>query len=140
MAHGTVVELSFTHTKLNNVRLKLLIRYLFYIFHVKNKNYSSQESLHGRELTCVKYLRSTAASRICVTASEDTFINVVTFTGSEVKVIHRLHGHISSVRTLAVSDCNTRQGTCKLELLLNSTCLPPISKVPFKRGSITRNW
>ena len=81
------------------------------IFPCLECNYFSQESLHGRELTCVKYLRSTTVSRICVTASEDTFINVVTFTGSEFKVIHRLHGHISSVRTLAVSACNVHQGT-----------------------------
>ena len=36
-AQGTVVKRSFIHKKLNKVRLKLLIRYLFYIFHVKNK-------------------------------------------------------------------------------------------------------
>ena len=47
---------------------------------------------------------------MCVTGSEDTYLNLVVFTGSEVKVIQRLHGHISSVRTVTVVPSEADEG------------------------------
>ncbi|CAH1783035.1 unnamed protein product [Owenia fusiformis] len=72
-----------------------------------------KSSLHGRELTCVKHLCSiqtpggTTVS-VCVTGSEDTFINIVAINQNDddlcqLTVKERLQGHVSSVRCLATS-------------------------------------
>ncbi|XP_063963460.1 tRNA (34-2'-O)-methyltransferase regulator WDR6-like [Lytechinus pictus] len=84
-----------------------------------------KDDLHGREITCVKFLRTVWIAgqehHVCVTGSEDTKVNIVSFSSPEpcanpssnsralwdIKVLHRLHAHVSSVRALAVCRSKT---------------------------------
>ncbi|XP_041476881.1 WD repeat-containing protein 6-like [Lytechinus variegatus] len=79
-----------------------------------------KDDLHGREITCIKVLRTMRIAgkehHVCVTGSEDTKVNIVSFSSPEscansssnsialwdIKVLHHLHAHVSSVRALAV--------------------------------------
>lgn len=86
-----------------------------------------KESLHGRELTCVRYVCSTSPdAHVCVTGSEDTVVNVVLLRGSELTVLHRLTGHISSVRALAVVPCV--KGNFRLVVSFAFARLRPVRK------------
>ncbi|XP_064601080.1 tRNA (34-2'-O)-methyltransferase regulator WDR6-like [Liolophura sinensis] len=82
-----------------------------------------KSSLHGRELSDVKHLVSTTHRdqkfEVFLTCSEDTNItlsSVISSTSQEsrLSVLRNLKGHISSVRTMAVSesrlhDCDTKR-------------------------------
>ncbi|XP_078668527.1 tRNA (34-2'-O)-methyltransferase regulator WDR6-like [Branchiostoma floridae x Branchiostoma belcheri] len=69
-----------------------------------------KDSLHGREITCLKFLgwatnNEGAQHTICATSSEDTTINIVALKYkplSELVVLDTIQDHISSVRCLAV--------------------------------------
>ncbi|KAJ1111028.1 hypothetical protein NDU88_008366 [Pleurodeles waltl] len=75
---------------------------------VDNSQSILKESLHGRELTCVRHTGSIKVKgehiNILVTSSEDTTMNVLAFNQSSNKMSHLavVNDHISSVRTLAV--------------------------------------
>ncbi|CAH1258397.1 WDR6 [Branchiostoma lanceolatum] len=68
-----------------------------------------KDSLHGREITCLKFLGWTnnegAPYAICATSSEDTTINIVALKHkpvSDLVVLDTIQDHISSVRCLTV--------------------------------------
>ncbi|XP_066278123.1 tRNA (34-2'-O)-methyltransferase regulator WDR6-like isoform X2 [Branchiostoma lanceolatum] len=68
-----------------------------------------KDSLHGREITCLKFLgwanNEGAPYAICATSSEDTTINIVALKHkpvSDLVVLDTIQDHISSVRCLTV--------------------------------------
>ncbi|XP_044535752.1 WD repeat-containing protein 6 [Gracilinanus agilis] len=77
-----------------------------------------KESLHGRELTCVRYVGSVKSQEgntitdILVTSSEDTTVNILAFVAasSTVFLLATINNHISNVRTLALWEANTNGG------------------------------
>ncbi|CAH2311924.1 WD repeat-containing 6 [Pelobates cultripes] len=85
-----------------------------------------KEPMHGRELTCVRYVGTimalhTESLHILITSSEDTTVNIFSFSEvtKEVHQLATLNDHLSSVRTMALA--NTKQiqgGVCSLSTLL----------------------
>uniref|UniRef100_F6ZJG9 tRNA (34-2'-O)-methyltransferase regulator WDR6 n=2 Tax=Monodelphis domestica TaxID=13616 RepID=F6ZJG9_MONDO len=83
-----------------------------------------KESLHGRELTCVRYVGSMKTQEgsnttdILVTSSEDTTVNILAFVAasSTVFLLATINNHISSVRTLALCEANTNGGEAETGL------------------------
>lgn len=97
-----------------------------FVYESTNANNSQsvlKESLHGRELTCVRHTGSMTVNGehidILVTSSEDTTMNVLAFNESSNKMSHLavVNDHISSVRTLAVVKSNDGKED-------SSTCSP----------------
>ncbi|XP_043835853.1 WD repeat-containing protein 6 [Dromiciops gliroides] len=89
-----------------------------------------KESLHGRELTCVRYVGAVRTQEggdtvdILVTSSEDTTVNILAFVAasSTVALLATINNHISSVRTLALcgADTDGAEPQAKLRRLLFS--------------------
>eukprot|EP00057_Strongylocentrotus_purpuratus_P033199 XP_790551.3 PREDICTED: WD repeat-containing protein 6 [Strongylocentrotus purpuratus] len=91
-----------------------------------------KDDIHGREITCIKFLRTVQIAgqdhHVCVTGSEDTKVNIVSFSSprssvdpssssallGDINVLHRLHAHVSSVRALAV--CHSSSSTDEMLL------------------------
>ncbi|XP_072507654.1 tRNA (34-2'-O)-methyltransferase regulator WDR6 isoform X2 [Notamacropus eugenii] len=77
-----------------------------------------KESLHGRELTCVRYIGAVRTQvggntiDILVTSSEDTTMNILAFVAasSTVFLLATINNHISSIRTLALCGADTNGG------------------------------
>ncbi|XP_036593525.1 WD repeat-containing protein 6 [Trichosurus vulpecula] len=89
-----------------------------------------KESLHGRELTCVRYIGAVRTQEggdtidILATSSEDTTVNILAFVAasSTVFLLATINNHISSVRTLALCEADTNRGepAARLQSLLFS--------------------
>ncbi|XP_020854969.1 tRNA (34-2'-O)-methyltransferase regulator WDR6 isoform X1 [Phascolarctos cinereus] len=89
-----------------------------------------KESLHGRELTCVRHVGAVRTQEgdntidILVTSSEDTTVNILAFVAvsSTVFLLATINNHISSVRTLTLCGANTNGGEpqARLQSLLFS--------------------
>ncbi|XP_035672898.1 WD repeat-containing protein 6-like isoform X1 [Branchiostoma floridae] len=83
-----------------------------------NKRLILKDSLHGREITCLKFLgwasnNEGAQHAICATSSEDTTINIVALKHkpvSDLVVLDTIQDHISSVRCLAVCSQHATSG------------------------------
>ncbi|XP_074053996.1 tRNA (34-2'-O)-methyltransferase regulator WDR6 isoform X2 [Macrotis lagotis] len=77
-----------------------------------------KESLHGRELTCVRYVGTVKTQEggslvdILITSSEDTTVNILAFVAasSTVFLLATINNHISSVRALALCGADTSGG------------------------------
>ncbi|XP_066452896.1 tRNA (34-2'-O)-methyltransferase regulator WDR6 [Eleutherodactylus coqui] len=76
-----------------------------------------KEPLHGRELTCVKYVETIKMSSqdhldILITSSEDTTVNVWAFSGNSKRLscLSTISDHLSSVKTLALARAKHQDG------------------------------
>ncbi|XP_028403319.1 WD repeat-containing protein 6-like isoform X2 [Dendronephthya gigantea] len=106
-------DLVFTYLKQSSIHL--------HIFSAIQKQQSSsiiQESFHGRETNCVRFIRplqktseEIQLSSLLVTGSEDTTINIMSYNPQEInrqrfRKVASCEGHISSVRCLAYIELN----------------------------------
>ncbi|XP_059505721.1 WD repeat-containing protein 6 isoform X2 [Stegostoma tigrinum] len=78
-----------------------------------------KECMHGRELTCVKFIKRLSSSAdgpisIVATGSEDTTVNILAVyeSSGHVSKLTTVDDHISSVRTIAVAGSSRADNRC----------------------------